>query len=128
MKKGLLLLFIATSGLFFSCKKDKKEPAPVEIYGKWKLIETMSDPGDGSGKYIKATGEPKYLSFNKDGKLEGNALSLETFRYRILDSTRVEILYYVYLPPKVFTYKLTDNTLELRPPCIEGCGLRFVRN
>lgn len=127
MKKGLLLLFIAISGLFFSCKKDKKESETVEIYGKWKLTETMSDPGDGSGKYIKATGEPKYLSFNKDGKLEGDALSLETFRYRILDSVRVEILYSVYLPPTVFTYKLTSKTLELHPPCIEGCGLRFVR-
>lgn len=127
MKKGLLLLFIAISGLFFSCKKDKAKSEAVEIYGKWKLTETMSDPGDGSGKYMKVTGEPKYLSFNKDGKLKGDALSLETFRYRILDSARVEILYNVYLPPTIFTYKLTSKTLSLHPPCIEGCGLRFVR-
>ncbi|WP_342331852.1 hypothetical protein [Pedobacter sp. FW305-3-2-15-E-R2A2] len=127
MKKGLLLLFIAISGLFFSCKKNKDKSEAVEIYGKWKLTETMADPGDGSGKYIKATGEPKYLSFSQDGKLEGDALSFETFRYRILDSARIEVLYNVYLQPQIYGYKLSSKTLEIYPPCIEGCGLRFVR-
>lgn len=128
MKKGLLLLFITISGLCFSCKKDRKESAPVEIYGKWKLTETMNDPGDGSGKYIKATGEPKYLSFDKDGKLGGDALYMDVFRYRIIDSTRIEILYQNYIAPQVYWYKLTAKTLQINPPCIEGCGLRFVRN
>lgn len=127
MKKGLLLLFIAISGLFFSCKKDKATSEAVEIYGKWKLTETMNDPGDGSGKYIKETGEPKYLSFNKDGKLEGDALYMDVFRYRILDSTRIEILYQNYVSPQVYWYKLTSKTLEINPPCIEGCGLRFIK-
>ncbi|RQO74581.1 hypothetical protein DBR43_04115 [Pedobacter sp. KBW06] len=127
MKKGLLLLFIAISALSFSCKKDKAAPRSLEIYGKWKLTETMTDPGDGSGKYMKATGEPKYLNFNKDGKLEGNALSFDTFRYKILDSTKMEVLYNVYLPAQIFGYKLSEENLEIYPRCIEGCGLRFVR-
>jgi hypothetical protein len=128
MKKVLLALLITTSGLYLSCKKDKSVPAPGEIYGKWKLTETMTDPGDGSGKYIKETGEPKYLTFDKAGKIEGNGLRAEVLSYKILDSVKLEITYKDDPKPRIIHYKVNSETLQLNPLCIEGCGFRFVRN
>lgn len=126
MKKVLLTLFITISGLYISCKKDPVSPG--EIYGKWKLTETMSDPGDGSGKYIKVSGEAKYLTFDRSGKVEGGALSADVSAFKILDSAKLEITYKNHAQPVIFWYSVNSKTLILNPPCIEGCGLKFIRN
>jgi hypothetical protein len=125
MKKTLIILFLIIAGLYFSCKKD--DNGKGEIYGKWKLTETMADPGDGSGKYVKVTGSANYITFSTSGELSGKAIP-EAASYKILDSVRIEIAYKDNPAPLVFWYKVTSNTLQLNPPCIEGCGLRFVRN
>ncbi|QNR85812.1 hypothetical protein H9N25_04975 [Pedobacter riviphilus] len=131
MKKIVLLILATTGLLYISCKKtDKGIDGPGEVYGKWKLIETMQDPGDGSGRYKKVTGEAKYLILNKSadkaGKFEGDAIP-DLYAFKILDSIRMEVYSNTYKMPLTYYYKVSAKSLLLNPPCIEGCGYRFVR-
>ena len=48
MKKIIFILFLF--GLVVSCSSDEN----IELIGKWKLIEYLRDPGDGSGTFQKA--------------------------------------------------------------------------
>lgn len=125
MKKIIITLSIVIAVINSSCKKQKDGPG--EIYGKWKLAETLADPGDGSGKYIKVTGAAKYMIIGRSGKIEGEAMP-DVISCKILDSVRMEIVSNSYAGTLTFRYKLTAKTLVLNPPCIEGCGMRFVRN
>lgn len=125
MKKLWSALFIAFLVIIVSCKKD--DNGTREIYGTWKLTETLNDPGDGSGKYTKINGPVKYLTIDTSGNMQGDAMP-DVVKYKILDSERLEITSKNYPQPLIYWYKVTFNTLELNPPCIEGCGLKFKRN
>jgi hypothetical protein len=126
MKKILLILLAAASIIYVSCKKTDDNDGPGEVYGKWKLTETMQDPGDGSGKYIKVTGDAKYITLDKSGKFEGDAIP-ELLTFKILDSVRMEVTGKNQSQPYNYRYKVSAKSLTLNPPCIEGCGFRFVR-
>ncbi|MCX2495202.1 hypothetical protein OQX63_17055 [Pedobacter sp. PF22-3] len=130
MKQILLLLAIVT--IIVSCKKsDNNNDRPGEVYGKWKLTETLYDIGNGQGKYTKVTGEAKYLkvekSGNQAGKFKGDAMP-NLISFKILDSIRMEVYSSNYQMPTIFRYQVSANSLELNPPCIEGCGYRFSRD
>ncbi|RZK01005.1 MAG: hypothetical protein EOO43_24960, partial [Flavobacterium sp.] len=90
MKKILLSLFAIACTLYLSCKKTNSTDGPGEVYGKWKLTETYQDPGDGSGKYRKVMGDAKYLTIEKSGKLQGDALP-DLSSFKILDSVQMEV-------------------------------------
>jgi len=124
MKKALFLVVMIIGFFYSSCKKTVDGPG--EIYGTWKLTETLNDPGDGSGKYIKVKGDAKYLILRSTGQVTGDAMP-ELTAFRVLDSSRVEIFTKNYTMPLTYYYKVTAKTLTLNPPCIEGCGLKFVR-
>lgn len=130
MKQILLLLAIVT--IIVSCKKsDNNNDRPGEVYGKWKLTETLYDIGNGQGKYTKVTGEAKYIkvekSGNQAGKFKGDAMP-NLLSFKILDSVRMEVYSSNYQMPTIFRYQVSANSLELNPPCIEGCGYRFSRD
>ena len=124
MKKILILLFVAGLG-FAACKKDANTSG--EIYGKWRLIATLQDPGDGSGKYEVVTGKPKVLVLSRSGQISGDALpNLHSFE--VLDSTRLAVYSEANQNPITYRYQLKSNSLTLNPPCIEGCGFKFLRD
>lgn len=131
MKKILLLLLATVCIIYVSCKKNTMDKdGPGEVFGKWKLTETMFDPGDGSGKYKKVTGDAKYLTLDKSadkaGKFSGNAVP-DLYAFRILDSVTMEVFSNTYKTPSTYRYKVSAKYLQLNPPCIEGCGYKFVR-
>jgi hypothetical protein len=127
MKKILLILLATASIIYVSCKKtDNNNDGPGEVYGKWKLTETMQDPGNGSGKYRKVSGDVKYLTLDKSGKFQGDALP-DLFSFKILDSVKMEVFSNTYKMPLTYYYKVSAKSLQLNPPCIEGCGYRLVR-
>ncbi|MBJ6367169.1 hypothetical protein [Snuella sedimenti] len=66
MKNLLIILMIM--GVIFSCSNDdaNKNVVNPELIGKWKLIETFEDPGDGSGVYESIESE-KTIEFSNDG-------------------------------------------------------------
>lgn len=123
MKKLQFVFVIGLTFILFSCKKENG--GSNEIYGNWKLNETMYDPGDGSGKYIKVK-EAKFATFDREGNIKGNAIT-DLVGYKILDSVRMEVRSNNHSTPLIYRYKLKSSRLELNPPCIEGCGLRFIR-
>lgn len=108
-----------------SCSKSLVNDGPGEVYGNWKLTETMFDPGDGSGKYQKVK-ETKYLTISRNGEMTGDALP-DITSFKILDSVRMEVTSKTYKNVLTYRYKATASTLMLNPPCIEGCGYRFIR-
>jgi hypothetical protein len=131
MKKILLLLLAFASVIDLSCKKsDNNNDRPGEVYGKWKLTETMFDIGNGKGKYTKVNGEIKYLTLEKSadkaGKFKGDALP-DLYAFRILDSVKMEVYSNTYKMPIIYQYKVSAKSLQINPPCFEGCGYRFVR-
>jgi len=124
MKRALLILLTISTIIYASCKKTIDGPG--EIYGKWRLTETLNDPGDGSGRYEKVKGPAKYLTLDKAGRFEGDAVpELQTFK--VLDSIRLEVTLTTLSKPITYYYKVSATTLILNPPCFEGCGLKFVR-
>jgi hypothetical protein len=121
MKKLLLTGAIICIVLLQSCKKGGEGTG--EIFGKWLLVEEYNDPGDGTGKYQKVK-EHKTLTFSTTGEITGEVFTQPT-KFKILDSVRMEIT--SKSMTLVYSYKVTTNYLQLNPPCIEGCGLRFVK-
>jgi hypothetical protein len=121
MKKLLLNCAFICMILICSCKKDAPESG--EIFGNWLLLEQYNDPGDGSGKYEKVK-DRKTVTFSTTGEITGEVFESPT-QFKILDSTKMEII--SKTRTDIYHYKVTDKYLQLNPPCIEGCGLRFLR-
>jgi len=122
MKKlhNLILIFIILS--LTACEKFGSE---TSIIGKWKLTETLADPGDGSGKWQSVSGSKYYLILNSDGSITGNAIA-DFKQYRIIDDRMIE---FVFQNGTTTTrsYKLNSNSLEISGGCYEACGARYKK-
>ncbi len=68
MKKGIVLLLLM--GLFISCHKREVKPTNA-LVGTWKMVASLSDPGDGSGVFIDVESD-KVLEFNNDSIVTSN--------------------------------------------------------
>ena len=123
MKKILFaLLFVS---VIVSCKDEETGPGGP-LYNTWKLTETLADPGDGSGKWTPAIGN-RYIKFNTNGTVEGDALP-EVAYFTIKDSVTLSVKFKsTETTPVPYRYKITNNNLQLNPPCIEPCGYRFIK-
>ncbi|MBQ4819070.1 lipocalin family protein [Aquimarina sp. MMG016] len=67
MKKFSILLIII--GFFTSCSNDNNNNSEtVVLIGKWKLIEQLADPGDGSGTFHSIDSQ-KILEFKTNGTI-----------------------------------------------------------
>lgn len=126
MKIKIALLCICMM-FVLSCKKDGKNDSS-DITGRWKLSETLADPGDGSGKWRKAE-STDYIQFFADGKLISDSYK-EYTSYKLTDSANIAFS----KDDKTiqnFRFTLKDGTLSLSPNgpifCIEGCGVRYKR-
>lgn len=122
---------IILSFLIISCEKSAKtNPA---LNGKWLLKKYYSDPGDGSGKYQNVHPDSTFiLNIYENGSVSANTsfYGLNNFKsYMVLDSTRIQfnMKNHISVPSTVYYYSFIKDTLVLNPPCIEGCGLKFVR-
>ena len=76
-----LFLILATIGIIYSCSNDDENQNVVDpqLIGKWKLIETFEDPGDGSGTYQSIESE-KTIEFFNNGTfaISGSLCQLST--------------------------------------------------
>jgi len=122
MKKlnNLILVFIILS--LTACEKLGSENS---ITGKWKLSETLADPGDGSGKWQSVNGNKIYFILNSDGSITGNS---ETGfkQYRIVDDRMIEFVFQNGTTT-IRNYKLSGNSLEISGGCYEACGSRYKK-
>jgi hypothetical protein len=93
----------------------------------------LSDPGDGSGTFEAVTSD-KHLSFYDDGNLicQGSlsamAGSTDTITSAIFDASDLTINSDCWVDlPITMTYEISNDTLLLNYPCIEGCIERYLR-
>jgi hypothetical protein len=94
------------------------------LIGTWTIKETLSDPGDGSGKWEPvSTGET--LNFKSDGTISGTALG-NIKSYKIIDSIRIQFIE-ANDNTYICRFLINDEYLEINPPCRERCGSRFKR-
>ncbi len=126
----LSLLFILN---FFACTKSSDtNKNPASLIGKWKLTETLTDPGDGSGTFINTT-IYAYIVFKNDSSLEKSNLysaniSFESVRYSLpndsvivfIDSSGMNVLMY-------YKYKIDVDTLTIMGGCYEACGSKYIK-
>lgn len=128
MKKYILLGVIIV-GLLASCDKNLiTSPYNTSITGRWKLLETLSDPGDGSGEWVKAKSNNSFIQINGDGTFRSFDTEFNGVRsYKIIDSSVVELTFDNNTSKINYRYKLDGSKLELNPPCIEACGFKYLR-
>lgn len=106
---------------FISCEKTDEN---TTLVGKWALVATLNDPGDGSGQW-QTVSEDSDIELFADGSVKTHNFS-DFQTYRVIDSVRIE---FTSADNARFNYRyrLQGRLLELNPPCIEPCGLRFKR-
>ncbi|MEO6454292.1 MAG: hypothetical protein ABIN97_09480 [Ginsengibacter sp.] len=122
--KPIILLTFCLIIFVIACKKSTTYNNT--FIGKWKLVETLSDPGDGSGQWQPvATGTYEFIQFNTDSTIQSNKYT-DFKKYRVPDSVRIE---FIRSDGTVFgyRYKFNQASLEINPPCIEPCGARFIK-
>ena len=116
----IVSLFLVLN-IFLSCGKTNDSSSLV---GKWKLIATLADPGDGSGRW-QPVSEYAHIQLYADGRVTSHNFT-DYKKYQVIDSVRIELT----LPDDTkvnFRYRLNGSLLELNPPCIEPCGSKFVK-
>lgn len=134
--QALLLMILLTA--IFSCKKDENGPALNSgLVGKWKLVESLLDPGDGSGTFrtvdemssnvveFKANGDFKEVK----GLIYSSVNMYDTFK--VLDDKRIELSLrnnpQMQLPPMIWYYSdVTPTTLTLSYGCQNPCSGKFI--
>jgi len=126
-------LFFMGCLAFFACSKSEDNiPESTSIIGKWKLIETYSDPGDGSGKFrpIKSN---KILEFdsmevrtNEGGLCNNRSNSTYSLSEREYEGRVFTVVSFVNCESN-YSYIISENTFTIYYNCIEGCGERYKR-
>jgi len=120
-----VVLFLALIG----CHKDELKKHNNKLIGKWKLIESYINPGNGGYWHKEQTNPPVTIEFTSDGKLISNFNLYSNFTaYKLTAGNTIE-----FMPPlngvtrAVYYSFNSDTELTLTYACIEGCGERFVK-
>jgi hypothetical protein len=127
--KGLLYLAISFASALFICCNKSSSVTNATLIGKWGLIETLADPGDGSGKW-KPVDHPNndFVVFNRDETMLSNTIGrmMEVKRYQIIDSVTIKFLFDDGNGYNMF-YAIKGDTLTIMGGCIEACGSKFIK-
>jgi hypothetical protein len=125
MRIYLLVLLL----VLFSCHKDEFKRHNYNLVGKWKLIESYVNPGNGGYWQKSKTYTPLTIEFTSDGKMISNFDLYSGYSgYKLVANNTIE-----FLPPlngvtRAVYYSFTSDTeLTVTYACIEGCGDRFVK-
>ena len=114
-----------------ACSDDDNLAVDVDLLGKWQLMETLADPGDGSGEFMPVISE-RTIEFFSDSTFISNGSicimaitadnqSSGTFS---IDNLLVDDCATVGFG---INYKLEGANLIIYYPCIEGCGHKFTK-
>ncbi len=132
MKKTFKLLLLSTILFTISCSKSKDKLVLDEKLtgGRWKLSESLNDPGSGTAKWAPVSANPVYyVSFKDNGQMEGNMYPDYT-SYTLKDSVTLS---FIKKDKSIqnYRYKIDKGVLSMSPAgpimCIEACGTRYVK-
>ncbi len=124
MKNFILLTAILFSSV--ACNKTATQIGNKNIIGKWKLSETLLDPGNGSGTWNTADSQnPSYLEFKADGTLVSTPYSVNSSDHFQLTSDST-VIFFRGSDQFIYGYHFSNTLLTLYGPCIEACGERYI--
>ncbi|MEO7802262.1 MAG: lipoprotein [Ginsengibacter sp.] len=118
MKKYFTILLFAA--LLTSCSKNLSKTGLV---GKWKLTESLMDPGDGSGQWTSPS-EKTIIEFTNSGLIKYE--NKQSDNYKVTSDSTMELLSGSSSTIN-YRYKVDVDKLYMRPPCIEACGEKYER-
>ena len=140
--KNYIAIILAV--LLFSCTSKEAEPVieSEELLGKWKVIEVLQDPGDGSGAFEPATYNRTVEFFsnatlNASGTLcyMGTENNPSSGTFKLTSSNETDINHDGEIKPndcnfneaKIYFDITSNGKLILWYPCIEGCGEKLEK-
>lgn len=144
MKTTRLLLSLLLLWTVMACTNDPSEPLDDTakralkenngLVGKWKIVEYLADPGDGSGTYHEVKSELAHtIEFKENGEfVEKKAVgqsSVPLFNaYKVLDDKRIELIPIDKTSPSHIWYysDLSASKVTLGYGCIEACSGKYV--
>jgi len=128
MKYYALSLLIATILFVAACGKESVKSGNASLTGKWKLVQSLLDPGNGSGKWLPVTTSTE-LQLNANGTTSGTTFPTYV-SYIIKDSVTLTFSQ-ADKTIQNYRYKISHDTLTMSPDgparCIEACGIRFKK-
>lgn len=131
MKNNVILLSVFI--FFFSCSDDQDDKINNTIVSKWKLIETLADPGDGSGTFQPVSSN-KIIEFYDDETFYSNGsictISIDSNAnfygtYSVQNATLNSSQCQAQNFPT--SYEMTQTTLIIYYPCIEACAEKYSK-
>ena len=125
-------MILISTGVLISCSKsdDNKN---ADLIGKWKLIEVLADPGDGSGIFHSVLSE-KIIEFQSNGTVTSNGsicdmaiepVSSSSGTYSLSDST-INSSNCSNGPLKI-KFRQKGSTLTISYPCYEACIAKYIK-
>lgn len=126
-----LAILLALIGLLASCNSDDDSNTNTDLVGEWKLVEVLSDPGDGSGTF-SAVESNKILRFNQDGTVASNGMICSMSTEANIPTTGTYSLSSSTIntpdcdnPDYDYQFEHDGNSLILIYPCIEPCLAKY---
>jgi len=118
-------------GILYSCSpKDAVDP---DLIGKWRLIEVLADPGDGSGTFHSVASN-KTMEFNSNGTVTSNGSICDMSivsgtssigTYSLSDSTLKSSN--CETSPMKIRFQKSGSYLIIHYPCDEACSAKYVK-
>jgi hypothetical protein len=131
MRKPKFILGWFLMTLIFSCSKGSNQATDnnSSLFGKWILVETLADPGDGSGKWTAVDRQNYYyLTLDTDNTIETNCFTGlgGAKKFRVVNDSVINFIY-ANGQTILYHYLLDNSSLTVAGGCIEACGSKFVR-
>src|SRR5690554_58280 len=115
MRKSIQLLLLTLVFFIAACDKDNLQIDNTTLTGKWKLSETLLDPGDGSGEWTPVAKKTPYdyVEFKENGKVAGN-LFPEYKSYILKDDVTIQFKLDESRIQE-FRYSIVNGVLSMSP-------------
>lgn len=127
-----VLVILAVMSAFSCSKYSCTGEDEISIIGKWKLVERLVDPGDGSGRYKKINTD-RTVEFFEDGRVLFNQSICDAdfvngdTESGIYTENQTVIIPDCFEGNVFYRYSIQGSCLILSPSCFEGCGDKYVR-
>ena len=123
MKRSLMLIVITALISCTSCsKEDSKEK---ELVNKWHLIESLSDPGDGSGVFVKIESDAIMEFYDNNSLVFTENLCINGTSYTGTYSLLKNKIYPECAQEAALNFRIENNHLIINYNCIEACAEKF---
>ena len=124
--------FLISTLLFLGCSSDDLDG--TNVVGKWKLVQVLTDPGDGSGVFVDVQSN-KTITFLRNETFSSNANlcffgSVTPVTTEGVFSAEDEMIYPTTCESFArvgLTYKIENDALIVYYQCIEACAEKYEK-